>query len=413
MRIIHTSDWHLGKFLEGHSRLDEQMLFIDELCDIAQAKNVDLILLSGDVYDTVNPPAQAETLFYSALSRLSNKRRRPVVVIAGNHDNAERLAACGPIAWDQGIFIFGTSKSIAPIKEFENFSIVDAGEGYFELHLRGEKTVILTMPYPSEKRLNELTEGFSEEEEFQKSYSQKIGEIFSKNECKFREDTINLAMAHLFVTGGSESSSERPIQLGGSFAVNAGDLPKKAQYIALGHLHRPQKVGGTEGRGFYSGSPLQYSKDEIIYAKGIQLIDVKPAQKPIIEKMLLKNYKPVECWRAKSIEESIALCEEKKEENCWVYLQIETDRVLEQWEIKKIRTTKADIVEIEPVFGLLEKNIEEKYFEEISPKDQFYSYYMKKRNVAPTEELMDIFLKILNDEEENNEASALKVEGTE
>lgn len=401
MRILHTSDWHLGKLLEGNSRLKEQQLFLEELEELADERNIDLILLSGDVYDTSNPPAQAEKLFYSAMNRLSQKGKRPIVVIAGNHDNPDRLTASYPIACEQGILLIGTPKSVVPVGDYGFFSVLEAGEGYFELELKGEKAVILTMPYPSEKRLNELAGEILEEEEMQKSYSAKIGALFRKGQEKFREDTINLAMAHLFVVGGNESGSERPIQLGGSLAVNKEDLPDKAQYIALGHLHRPQTVGGMNKKAFYSGSPLPYSKDEILYSKGVQVIEAKAGKPVEIERVLLKNYKPIECWEANSIEEAITLCNGRKEQECWVYLKIKTARILERWEMKEMRTVKADIVEIEPVFEIQEEEERPVEQTEKNMREQFCDFYFQRRNVAPGEETIEEFLRILNGEDED------------
>ena len=96
MRILHTADWHLGRTLEGRSRLEEQAQFLDELAEIVEKEKIDVVLMAGDAFDTVNPPAAAEQLFYESLSRLSNRGKRPVMVISGNHDSPDRLAAATP-----------------------------------------------------------------------------------------------------------------------------------------------------------------------------------------------------------------------------------------------------------------------------------------------------------------------------
>ncbi|MET3292747.1 UNVERIFIED_CONTAM: exonuclease SbcD [Brevibacillus sp. OAP136] len=98
MRVLHTADWHFGRLLEGRDRRQEQEAFVTELCAIADERNVDVVLIAGDVYDSVNPPAWAEELFYEALERLSNNGKRGVVVIAGNHDQPERVRAAAPLA---------------------------------------------------------------------------------------------------------------------------------------------------------------------------------------------------------------------------------------------------------------------------------------------------------------------------
>src|SRR3712207_2275724 len=98
MRILHTSDWHLGKNLEGYSRIEEQAKFCKDLVELVEEKNIDLVLLAGDVYDTYNPPARAENLFYETIEKLADKGKRCVIVIAGNHDNPDRLEAINSLA---------------------------------------------------------------------------------------------------------------------------------------------------------------------------------------------------------------------------------------------------------------------------------------------------------------------------
>lgn len=406
MRILHTSDWHLGKNLEGYSRLEEQEKFLEELICIVEDKNIDLILVAGDIYDTSNPPARAERLFYNSVKKLSANGERPVIVIAGNHDNPDRLAAASPLAHDHGVILLGKPKSTVDAGQYGTFQVVDSGEGFLEIELRGEKAVIITLPYPSEQRLNELLSEEMREEARRKSYSERVGEIFSNLSQKYREDTVNLAVSHIFVMGGEESGSERPIQLGGSLAVDANHLPQNAHYVALGHLHKPQKVVGSEKLNvYYSGSPIEYSKKEIHYSKCVYVADINVGEDVKIEEVYLKNYRPIEIWKCKSIEDTLTKCEEDGERNVWVYLEIETDRVLTQSEIKEIKRLRSHIVEIKPIFK--ETDEEEEEIEDITSmkiEDLFRDYYIHRRNVNPTDELMNLFSKIVQGGGEEYEA---------
>ena len=321
MRILHTGDWHLGKNLEGQSRMDEQERFLEDFIDIVKDNDIDLVIIAGDIYDSSNPPARAEKMFYDTLKKLSIGGERMTLVISGNHDNPDRLVAAGPLAREHGIVMVGTPKSVVPIGEYGKNAVVDSGEGFIEISINGENAVILTVPYPSEKRLNEvLYSTMDDEEEKMKSYSERIFSLFNGLKKHYRKDTINLVTTHLFAMGSEESGSERSIQLGGSYIVDGSCFPKEAQYIALGHVHKPQIVPGTERRARYSGSPIHYNKKEINFTKKCFVIDAKAGEPCDITDIELKVYKPIEVWKCNGVEEAINKCEENKDRECWVYL---------------------------------------------------------------------------------------------
>lgn len=404
MRILHTGDWHLGKNLEGYERLKEQEQFIDELVTIVEEQQVQMVIVSGDIYDHSNPPAKAERLFYEALRRLNHKGERIVVIIAGNHDHPERLTASVPLLYEEGIFLLGTFHDVIPAGTYPTFTLHQSGKGYMEIEFQGERVLLLTLPYPSEKRLNEIFAEELQEEAQQKAYSNRIGEVLQELASYYREDTINLCISHLYLRGGAVTDSERPIQLGGSLAVHIDEFPKEAQYIALGHLHRPQTIQGTHVTAHYAGSPIQYSKSEITYGKSVYIADVVPGKKAEVTKVFLRNYKPIEIWRCKNVQEALEKCEEAKDQEKWVYLEIETDRVLHQEEIKSLRRIKKDIVEIIPIF----KEAETEGMEYEDPmnktmKELFCEFYFSQKQVEPTEEMVDLFLSIMQEEGEEDE----------
>ena len=398
MRILHTSDWHLGKNLEHVSRLEEQEEFIQELIQIVDEENIDLVIVAGDVYDTSNPSVAAEKLFYKSLKSLSGNGERTVLIIAGNHDSPEGLTAINSLIEELslGIILVGTPKSVIPKLSSPNYSIVDSGEGFLEIKIKDENIVVLTMPYPSDKRLNEIISQEGSEELIQKDYSEKIGKIFENLSEKYREDTINIAVGHFHVRGGETSSSERDIQLGGSMAVNMSHLPKKAQYIAMGHLHRPQRIKGELENVYYSGSPIQYSKNEIGYTKSVYIVDIKANQEAKVAKRYLRNYKPIEIWRVKSIEEAISMCNENDNENIWIFLEIETDRVLANSELREIKTSKKNIIEIIPIFESVESG-NEIFYEERTIQEEFVDFYEYRRGVKVTQETLEVFINLCSE----------------
>lgn len=404
MRILHTGDWHLGKTLEGFSRLKEQEAFLKDFVQIVEEQKIDLVIIAGDVYDTSNPPAQAEKLFYDTLKKISQNGERMTLVIAGNHDNPERLVAATPLAMEHGIMMVGTPKTVVQTGTYGRNKVIASGEGYVEIGIGNEKAVILTVPYPSEKRLNEvLYDDMQQAEERAETYGERIKQLFNHLKQYYRKDTINLVASHLFAMKCEEGGSERTIQLGGSYIVSGDCFPEEAQYIALGHIHKPQIVAGTGKRGRYSGSPIAYNKREINFEKKCLIIEVQAGKPAEIEEIKLPVYKPIEIWKCKSIEEAILRCEEEKDRECYVYLEIETERYIQEDEIKKMKSYKADLLEILPQLkGQEEEEIEEqKQIGEQSFEEVFSGFYKKERGVEVEQEVLDTLMAIMRGEDED------------
>ena len=403
MRILHTGDWHLGKNLEGHSRLDEQEAFLEDFIKIVEDNEIDLVLIAGDVYDSSNPPARAEKLFYDTLKKLSKNGERITLVIAGNHDNPERLIAAGPLAMEHGIIMVGTPKTIVGTGTYGKHEVVRSGEGFIELKINDEDAVILTVPYPSEKRLNEvLYREMDEVEERAASYGERIKELFNSLCINYRQDTINLVVSHLFAMDSEEGGSERSIQLGGSYIVSGDCFPEEAQYIALGHVHKPQVVPGTNKRARYSGSPLHYNKKEVSYTKKCFIVEVTAESEAKVEEITLPVYKAIEVWKCESIEAALERCELEKENNCYVYLEIETDRYIREDEIKAMKNLKADILEILPkIKGQDEEEAELERLTEQSFEDIFKAFYKKERGTEAQGEVLEVLMSLVGEEEED------------
>lgn len=200
MKLIHTADWHLGKNIEGHSRLEEQRLFLKDFINICEEEQADIIIIAGDIYDNYNPSAMAEQLFYDTLKQLSRNGDCMTVVIAGNHDNPERLVASGPLARDHGIVMAGTPNSVITPGMYGKNEITESAAGYIHAIIHGEEADILLVPFPSEKRLNEVYLDETEEETKKAaSYSEKMSSLFGSLATHFHEDSIHLIASHLFV----------------------------------------------------------------------------------------------------------------------------------------------------------------------------------------------------------------------
>ena len=401
MRIIHTADWHLGKNLEGVSRLDEQEKFLDFFIKKCDELKPDLILLAGDVYDSTNPPARAEKLFYDTLKKLSRNGECISVVIAGNHDNPERIVSAAPLAMEHGIIMLGTLKTVINKGKYGKYDVIESGEGFVELEIKGNKVVILAMAYPSEKRLNEVFyKDLEEENERLESYNDKIASIFKNLESRFKEDTINLVMSHIFAFGSEPTGSERSSSLGGSFLVSTSVFPEKADYVALGHIHKPQILPNTNGKIRYSGSPIHYNRSEINIAKKFFVIDFE--NDVSITDVEIPVFKPIEVWKVDSIEDAIKKCEENKGKDSWVYLEVKTDRYIKEEEIKKMKSFKKDILEIRPIIKEIEDKMELEKLSELSFEEQFIEFYKTQRDVEPSEEILEMLISILEEEDETD-----------
>lgn len=411
MRFLHTADWHLGKNLEGQSRLPEQEQFLRDFVLQVEKQKVDVILIAGDIYDSSNPPARAEKLFYDTLKKISADGKRLTIVIAGNHDNPERLMAVSHLAQDYGIVISGTPKTIVPTGSYGKHEVYDSGEGYIKVNFqhedgRIEKLVALVVPFPSEKRLNEvLYQDVSNEMENRETYSQRMKKLFHSLKRQFEADAINIIMSHLFVMGSQESGSERSIQLGGSYLVSGDIFPEEAQYVALGHVHKPQVVPHCP-KVRYSGSPIHYNIKEISFKKSMLLLDMKAGEECQVTKLPIPVYKPIELWHCKGIAQAIEMCKANSQRAAWVYLEIETDNFIQEEDMKRMKQAKEDILSIHPILPEQRKVENRKPMEEKSLMELFCEFYQAKRGTSVSEETLQLFADMIQEVEADAANSA-------
>lgn len=398
MKLIHTADWHLGKNIEGHSRLDEQRLFLKDFINICEEEQADMIIIAGDIYDNYNPSAMAEQLFYDTLKQLSRNGDCMTIVISGNHDNPERLVASGPLARDHGIVMAGTPNSVITPGMYGKNEITESDAGYIHAIVHGEEVDILLVPFPSEKRLNEVYLDETEEETKKAaSYADKMSFLFASLETHFHENSIHLIASHLFVMNSIEDGSERSIQLGGSYMVGGEIFPKSADYIALGHVHKPQKVPGCPNAR-YSGSPLPFNVKETSFDKQIIAVELTAGSPCTIRELPLPVYKPIEIWHCENVDDAIRQCEANTDRECWVYLEIKTEHYIHEEDIKKMKAIKADILSIIPILPEDESedfsasDIKEQPFDELVK-----NFYRKKFHVDIGEETFSLLMNIIEE----------------
>ncbi len=267
MRIVHTSDWHLGRTLHGVDLLGHQAAYLDHLVELVRAEQVEAVLVSGDVYDRAIPPVEAVALLADALARLCETAS--VVVTPGNHDSAIRLGF-GAALMRPGLHL--------------RTRVAEVGVPV-ELADEHGPVVVHPLPYldPDSVRVELAGEG---DEPLARSHEAVVAAAMARVRADLAARTSgprtrSVVMAHAFVLGGQGSESERDIRVGGVDSVPAGVFDG-VDYVALGHLHGAQRLAsgpGGDGRSSvlqYSGSPLAYSFSERDHRKGTVLLTLGP-----------------------------------------------------------------------------------------------------------------------------------------
>ena len=378
MRILHASDWHLGKTLEGRSRVPEQAAYLEEVVGLAD--EVDLVLIAGDIFDVYNPPIDAEELYFETLARLGDRGGRAVVVIAGNHDSPDRIAAARPLARVHGVHIIGR-----PVDQ------------PLELELEAGRVRIGALPYPSEARLNLLLTETVQERSLQAAYSAKVGAVFDNLAKNFTPDAVNLMMSHLQVRACFQSESERTL-VGGAYQVETAVFSERAQYTALGHLHRAQDVPDTPHPVRYCGAPLAYRFSEADAPRTHTLIDVEPGGAAEIETVPIDAGRPLVQWEADGIDAVLRGVEHGLHPDAFIDLAITIDRALTHNELGSLRRLPRDFVRIRAVLpdAALGPVAREARLR-LKPAELFRAFYRDQTGSEPDDTLVDLFVELADD----------------
>jgi DNA repair protein SbcD/Mre11 len=289
MRLLHTADWHLGRAFHGEDLLSAQAEFVDFLVAAAGEAAVDGVLIAGDLYDRALPPVDAVRLASEALARLAEVA--PVVVISGNHDSAARLGFGAQLLARAGVHVRTDPLSIA--------DAVPLGDGR-----------VYAVPYLEPDLVRESM-GIDE-----RSHAAAMGAAMGRirADVAARGSGPVAVMAHAFVAGGMPSESERDLAVGGAANVPAFAF-EGADYVALGHLHGPQVVGGGLGR--YAGSPLAFSFSETGQAKSVAVVDVTAGALPLTELLPTPVPRPLANLRG-TLDELLADPRLANAEDAWV-----------------------------------------------------------------------------------------------
>ena len=264
MRFLHTSDWHVGKTLKGHSRLPEQQAVLAEVVQLARRHEVDAVLVAGDLYESASPTAEAQQLVVRTLLALRGTGAE-VVAIAGNHDHAPTLDAYRPLAGAAGVTLVGR------VRRPDEGGVVS-----FRARADGSPVRVATLPFLSQRyavRAAELLANTPAENSA--GYDRWVRSIVAALCAPLGPESVNILMAHLTVTGALAGGGERQAQSIFEYHVPAAAFPADLHYVALGHLHRRQPVPAPCPV-HYSGSPLRVDFGEVDSAPVVLLVDAAP-----------------------------------------------------------------------------------------------------------------------------------------
>lgn len=264
MRILHTGDWHLGRIFYAHHLTDDQAYVLEEqFFKLLKVAKIDVVVIAGDVFDRAVPPVEAVALWDMVITKLAKDYKIPALVIGGNHDSAERLDMGRDLYSDSGVHVWSRmDRSLQPL-------YLEDGYG---------KIAFCPMPFAEPRTLlTHLLETISAEEQLEEwqDLAVAFGSTYAAWADYLRrqvpEGMRTVGIAHAMVAGSLTSESERPLVIGGSANVGT-DVFAPFNYTALGHIHRPQRMGAEHIR--YSGSLLKYSFDEANHNKSFTIVDM-------------------------------------------------------------------------------------------------------------------------------------------
>ncbi|MEV4095011.1 exonuclease SbcCD subunit D [Streptosporangium saharense] len=313
MRVLHTSDWHLGRSFHRESLLAAQGVFVDHLIETVRSERIDVVVVSGDVYDRALPSVDAVDLCNQALRRLVAERVR-AVLISGNHDSARRLGFGADLIDAAGVHL-----RTDPARAGDPVLVEDPSEG--------GQVAFYGIPYLEPELVREPWELP------ERTHTAAVGHAMSLVRADLaRRGTRSVVLAHAFVTGGQASDSERDISVGGVAHVPLSAFDG-VDYVALGHLHGRQRMSETAR---YSGSPIAYSFSEERQVKGSWLVDIDARGRVGAEFAEAPVPRPVARRRGR-LEDLLTSDEHAGYEDHWLQVTL-TDPVRPKEAMERLRT---------------------------------------------------------------------------
>ena len=406
MKLLHTADWHLGHRLHEHSQYEEQRLFLEWLTVQITVLEIDVLLISGDIYDTGVPATQSQKMYYDFLINLQKTCCSHVLITGGNHDAPGTINAPKTLLQALSIHVVG--------KATENIA-----DEVFELTIRDEQVIVAAVPYLRDQDIRRAVAGETFDQITDRYKTALVNHYtkaadYCKNliQKKKQKPIPIIAMGHLFAIGGSTSDSEQNIYVGTLGHIGAEDFPEIFDYVALGHLHRPQVVGGFDHIR-YSGSPNILSFSEIGYEKKVVVLEIERGTISKIEEVTIPTFRKVLKIKGK-LEACIAKLKDIDTDNdqlkTWVEvaldsasgIPVDNSEIANAVKDLKLEVLKITVKNERTIKGLEQLISHSQSIKELAPVDVFKNKCEEESiDLKEHPELLDAFEEIVNLVREN------------
>jgi DNA repair protein SbcD/Mre11 len=381
MRLLHTADWHAGRVLRGVDRTPEIRAALKEILGVAVRERVDAVLVAGDLFDTANPSADAENAVYEFFLELG-AHRIPSVVIAGNHDSPRRLDSVAGLLERVNVTVLGEVKS--------SLSAVN-------LELNAGRLIVGAFPFLSERRLvkaADIVDSTLDTGLWKQKYREGMAFFMQKLEMGFRADAVNVMMLHTALEGGRLSGSEFSFHVTNSYCVDPEAMPTSAQYVALGHLHKPQQLRDAPPA-VYSGSVVQLDFGEAGEQKRVVLLEAEPGRRAKLTDVPLSSGKPL-----KNVRVDVDTLERRLEEyrgfEGWLKVMVKLEHPMPGLKDRVLKILpNALAVEVElPEFEARRTLEDTQDMHALEPLEAFKQYYSETRGGNAPEEILRAFAEL-------------------
>ena len=394
MRILHTADWHLGKKSDDLSRLEEQKDVLNQIVNISREKQVDMVIVAGDIYDTFLPSAEAENLFYKTISELSNNGDTAVVVIAGNHDDPKRLSNAGVFASKFNIYLVGDINNITITKgtgKNKNIWPTECGKGYIKFKTKaGEESVVACLPYPTYYRYNELKHDGD-------TIDSKIKEWLTPAISQFGPNTIDILAGHILTYGTDLTLVEQDEYAGISNHISFVDkdaIAVNADYVALGHVHTMIRLDKKKAE-YYSGAIINtaFGRNNDT-DKYVLIADLHIGKEAEVEPVKL-NCKKLDVFESDSLDEIDKFCQVVKDD--YVKAIYTNSQQVNFETLKELRKRNPNLITLSVVNHeyLNERPMESK--KDLTNSELFEKFVMDKTGKPANPEVKELFLELMGE----------------